>query len=291
MEKQMSIVVDKLSYIYMPGTPFEKTAIDNVSLEIGDGEFIGIIGHTGSGKSTLVQHFNGIYKPSSGRVMINGTDTSAKNLKELRKQVGIVFQYPEHQLFEETVYKDIAFGLDKKSLSEEETRERIEEVISIVGLKPDILDKSPFELSGGQKRRAAIAGVLVMKPSILILDEPTAGLDPKGRDEIFGFIKQMHERLGITIVLVSHSMEDIARLVDRVIVMNHGRVEMDGHVSDIFRQTERLEKIGLSAPQISYLMKKLSESIPGIEENVYTVDAARDVLLGYMKRKEGDTPC
>ncbi len=288
LENKMSIVIEDLSYIYMQETPFEKRALNNISLEIGDGEFVGIIGHTGSGKSTLVQHFNGLYKPSSGRVLINGTDTSGKNLKELRKQVGIVFQYPEHQLFEETVYKDIAFGLDKKNLNESEIKSRIQEVAGIVGIKPELLEKSPFELSGGQKRRVAIAGVLVMKPSTLILDEPTAGLDPKGRDEIFEFIRKMHENLGITILLVSHSMEDIARLVDRVIVMNKGSIEMDGHVSDIFKQTERLEKIGLSAPQISYLMKRLKSVIPDIDDNVYTVSDARDVLLRYLKQRGGE---
>ncbi|NTV89323.1 MAG: energy-coupling factor transporter ATPase [Clostridiales bacterium] len=284
----MSIVIENLSYIYMEGTPFEKTALKEINLEIKDGEFVGIIGHTGSGKSTLVQHFNGLFKPTSGKVMINGTNTAGKNLKELRKQVGIVFQYPEHQLFEETVYKDIAFGLNKMKLSDDEVKSRIEEVINIVGLKPEVLDKSPFELSGGQKRRVAIAGVLVMKPSVLILDEPTAGLDPRGRDEIFEFIRSMHDKLGITIILVSHSMEDIARLVGRVIVMNHGAIVMDGLVSDIFRQTEKLESIGLSAPQISYLMKKLGAVIPGIDENVFTVGAATDVLLGYLRRDGGE---
>lgn len=283
----MSIIIENLTYIYMQGTPFEKIALNNISLEIGDGEFVGIIGHTGSGKSTFVQHLNGLYKPTSGRVLINGTDTSGKNLKELRRQVGIVFQYPEHQLFEETVYKDIAFGLDKKNLSESEIKNIIGEVAEIIGIKPEILEKSPFELSGGQKRRVAIAGVLVMKPSILILDEPTAGLDPKGRDEIYEFIKKMHTSLGITIILVSHSMEDVAKLVDRVVVMNRGSIEMDGHVADIFKQTERLENIGLSAPQISYLMKKLKSIVPDINDNVFTVRDAKDVLLSHLRQKDG----
>jgi len=281
----MSIVVNNLSYIYMPGTPFEKKALDNINLKIESSEFVGIIGHTGSGKSTLIQHFNGLLKPTSGKVLVNGIDTAGKDLKQLRKQVGVVFQYPEYQLFEETVFKDIAFGLDKKNMSDAEVKERVYEVLDIVGLKPDILDKSPFELSGGQKRRVAIAGVLVMKPSVLVLDEPTAGLDPRGRDEIFSFIKDMHEKLKITIILVSHSMEDIARYVDRVIVMNRGRIEMQGHVSEIFKQAEKLEKIGLSAPQISYLMRKLKTVYPEINDNVYTVADARDVILEYLKKK------
>ena len=282
----MSIFVENLSYIYMKGTPFEKLALDNINLKIESGEFAGIIGHTGSGKSTLVQHFSGLLKPSSGRVLINETDTAGKNLKELRRHVGIVFQYPEHQLFEETVYKDIAFGLVKQRIPEEEIRSVILDTIKIVGLNEEILEKSPFELSGGQKRRVAIAGVLVMKPDILVLDEPTAGLDPSGRDEIFGFIKKMHETLGITILLVSHSMEDIAKLVKRVIVMNKGRIEMDGKVSDIFNQPEALERIGLSSPQISYLMKRLNKVLPDIYDNVFTVKDARDVLVGHLTRQE-----
>lgn len=285
----MSIVIESLSYIYMKGTPFEKKALDNINLEIKNGEFAGIIGHTGSGKSTLVQHFSGLLKPTSGRVLINGTDTAGKNLKELRKHVGIVFQYPEHQLFEETVYKDIAFGLVKQGLPEEDIRTAILETIKIVGIDDEILDKSPFELSGGQKRRVAIAGVLVMKPDILVLDEPTAGLDPRGRDEVFSFIKNMHEMLGITILLVSHSMEDIAKLVKRVIVMNKGRIEMDGQVSDVFSQPEALERIGLTAPQISYLMKRLKQTFPEINDRVFTVKDAMDVLRRHIDRQEYKT--
>ena len=282
----MSIVVENLSYIYMKGTPFEKLALDNINLKIDNGEFAGIIGHTGSGKSTLVQHFSGLLKPSSGKVLINDIDTAGKNLKELRRHVGIVFQYPEHQLFEETVYKDIAFGLVKQGVPEEKIRAAVSETIKIVGLKEEILEKSPFELSGGQKRRVAIAGVLVMKPDILVLDEPTAGLDPRGRDEIFGFIRNMHEVLGITILLVSHSMEDIAKLVRRVIVMNKGRIEMDGQVSEVFNQPEALERIGLSSPQISYLMKRLKKAFPEMDDNVFTVKDARDVLLRHLTRQE-----
>lgn len=282
----MSIVIENLSYVYMQGTPFEKLALDNISLKIGSGEFTGIIGHTGSGKSTLIQHLNGLLKPTSGKVVINGSDTSGKNLKELRRQVGIVFQYPEHQLFEETVYKDIAFGLVKQGLPEKETEAAVAEAAEIVGLKGDVLEKSPFELSGGQKRRVAIAGVLAMKPGILILDEPTAGLDPRGRDEIFGFLSKLHETLKITILLVSHSMEDVARLVERVIVMNRGHIEMDGAVADVFEDTAALEKIGLSAPQISYLMKRVKELLPGLDDRIYTVGEARDALLRQLGKQE-----
>ena len=278
----MSILVENLSFLYMKGTPFEKAALKDINLNIADGEFLGVIGHTGSGKSTLIQHFNGLLKPSEGRVLINGMDTSGKNLKELRKHVGLVFQYPEHQLFEETVYKDIAFGLQKLGLSSEEIDTRIRETVKSVGLKEDILEKSPFELSGGQKRRVAIAGVLVMRPEILVLDEPTAGLDPKGRDEIFALISRLHAEMGITIILVSHSMEDVARLVNRVIVMNKGAVEMDGPPANIFKDIERLESIGLAAPQITYLMKKLKKSIPDINENIFTIADAKKEILKYL---------
>lgn len=280
----MSIVVENLSYTYMPGTPFEKTALKDISLKIEDNEFTGIIGHTGSGKSTLIQHFNGLLKPTSGRVLINGLDTTGKGLKELRRHVGIVFQYPEHQLFEETVYKDIAFGLYKQKLPEEDVRGEILQVIETVGLSEDILQKSPFELSGGQKRRAAIAGVLVMKPEILILDEPAAGLDPKGRDEIFGFISKIHETMGITVILISHNMEDVAKHVKRVIVMNNGSIEIDGPVAEVFSDIQGLEDIGLSAPQVAYLMRELKGAVPGINERLYTVAAARDELLKHLKK-------
>lgn len=279
----MSILIENLSYIYMKGGPFEKVALKNINLKIESGEFIGIIGHTGSGKSTLVQHFNGLLKPSEGKVYINNIDIAGKNLKELRGQVGIVFQYPEHQLFEETVYKDIAFGLQKMKLSDDEIGHRINEAVKMVGLDGSILEKSPFELSGGQKRRVAIAGVLVMQPNILILDEPTAGLDPKGRDEIFKVISELHKVSGNTVILVSHSMEDIARLVSRVIVMNKGSVEMDGATKDIFKNIDRLEQIGLAAPQITYLMKRLKSIIPGIDENSFTVADAKIELMKHLE--------
>lgn len=280
----MAIIAEGLTHVYMKGSPYEKTALENINLKIEHGEFVGIIGHTGSGKSTLIQHFNGLLKPDSGKITINGIDISSSNLKELRKMVGIVFQYPEHQLFEETVYKDIAFGLQKSGLPEDEIKIRIHEVLKSVGLKEGIIEKSPFELSGGQRRRVALAGVLVMKPEILVLDEPTAGLDPKGRDDIYNLIVRLHKELKITVILVSHSMEDIAKLSERVIVMNRGRIEMDGMPREIFRESKRLELIGLSVPQITYLMKRLKSVLPELNEDIFTVEEARKELGKYMKR-------
>jgi len=282
----MSIKIENLYYTYMDGGPFEKNALHDINIEINDGEFIGIIGHTGSGKSTLIQHFNGILKPTKGHVMINEIDTSQKNLKELRRQVGIVFQYPEHQLFEETVKKDISFGLIKQGLTEEEIGKMVNSSLKSVGLDETILDKSPFELSGGQKRRVAIAGVVAMMPKILVLDEPTAGLDPSGREEIFGYIKRLHKDFNMTIILVSHSMEDIARLADRVIVMNEGTVYMDKPSNEVYIQTDELEKIGLSAPQITYLMKRLKTIFPDINEKVFTVEeASKEVMMQLRNNK------
>lgn len=278
----MAIVVENLTYIYMKGSPFEKTALNNINLHIKDGEFVGIIGHTGSGKSTLIQHFNGLLKPTAGRVVVNGMDTSGKNLKELRKQVGVVFQYPEHQLFEETVYKDLAFGMIKMGFPKSKIEENILKAIKAVGLGEEVLQKSPFELSGGQKRRVAIAGILVMEPRILVLDEPAAGLDPRGRDEIYGYIKELHNESGITVILVSHNMEDIARLAQRVVVLNKGSLEVEGNVREIFADVERLERIGLSAPQITYLMKKLKTLEPSIKDSVYTVEEARDEIIKHL---------
>ncbi len=278
----MSIKIENLYYTYMDGGPFEKIALQDLNIEISDGEFIGIIGHTGSGKSTLIQHLNGILKPTKGKVIINNINTQQKNLKELRSQVGIVFQYPEHQLFEETVKKDIAFGLIKQGLSQEEIDNRVNQSLESVGLSDIILDKSPFELSGGQKRRVAIAGVIAMMPKILVLDEPTAGLDPIGRDEVFGYIKKLHKDFNMTIILVSHSMEDVARLTDRVIVMNQGSVFMDKPSREVYAEPEALEKIGLSAPQITYLMKRLKKILPNINENVFTVEAASEELVKQL---------
>jgi len=278
----MSIKVENLTYTYMKGSPYEKDALQNVNIDIKDGEFIAVIGHTGSGKSTLIQHLNGLLKPSNGRVIVNNIDTQSKSLVELRRQVGLVFQYPEHQLFEETVLKDVAFGLRKRGISAEKTLEKVKKALEWVGLEDDIIEKSPFELSGGQKRRVAIAGVLVLEPEILVLDEPTAGLDPKGRDEIFDIIKKLHKETGNTIILVSHSMEDVAKLVDRVIVMNEGQVEMDGSPKEVFAKAERLEEIGLSAPQITYLMKKLKTCFNEINDEIFTVEDAKNELMKFL---------
>jgi energy-coupling factor transport system ATP-binding protein len=278
----MSIEIRNLSYTYMKGSPFQKTALKDINIKISKGEFVGIIGPTGSGKSTLIQHFNGLLKPESGKVIINGMDVSGRNLKELRKQVGIVFQYPEHQLFDETVYKDVSFGLVKQGASDSYIKKQVLKSIKAVGLEEDILEKSPFELSGGQKRRVAIAGVIAMEPGILILDEPTAGLDPRGRDSIYSLILRLHKEQGMTIILVSHSMEDIARLAQRVIVLNNGMIEMEGTVKEVFRESRRLEEIGLSVPQISHLMKRLKGFIPGINEDIFTIEDAKKELMKYL---------
>ncbi len=282
----MLIKVEKLSYVYMKGTPFEKKALDNINIDIVDGELLGIIGHTGSGKSTLVQHMNGILKPTSGKVYLDGKDITDKSARELRNQVGIIFQYPEHQLFEETVFKDIAFGLERRGFEEAEIEVRVKRALNTVGLSEEFLKKSPFELSGGQKRRVAIAGVLVLEPRILVLDEPTAGLDPRGRDDVYTIISNLHKQLNITVILVSHSMEDIARIVNRVIVMNRGTIEMDGSPIQIFKQSVRLEEIGLSVPQITYLMRRLNKYLPGLNEDVFTVAAAKDEIMKYISQRE-----
>ena len=280
----MPIEIKNLTHIYNPNTSFERKAVDNVSLNISDGEFVGLIGHTGSGKSTLIQHLNALIKPSSGHIFIDGEDINAdkKNLKSIRQRVGLVFQYPEHQLFEMTVLKDVAFGPEAMGLTEKEIDERVKEALDIVGISSGLHDRSPFELSGGQKRRVAIAGVLAMRPKILVLDEPTAGLDPRGREELFGQIKKMHARLKITIILVSHSMEDIAKLVDRIIVLQHGKVFDDGTPEKVFRRCEELENIGLAAPQISYLMSALKLRGFDVPDNVFTVSEAENVLLGIF---------
>jgi len=282
----MPIKIKNLTHIYMQGTPFEATALQDINLEISDGEFVGIIGHTGSGKSTLIQHLNGLLKPTNGTVIINDIriDKDSRNLKEVRRQVGLVFQYPEHQLFEETIYQDIAFGPKNLGLSPEEIDNRVREAMTLVGLDFDSLkDRSPFELSGGQRRRVAIAGVLAMKPNILILDEPTAGLDPRGRDEILGQIKEFHEKFGITIILVSHSMEDIARLVDRIIVMNKGRIALSGTPKEVFRHADELEAMGLGIPQITRLMRMLREKGMDVPDDVFTIERAKEVILQKVR--------
>ncbi|OGO77821.1 MAG: energy-coupling factor transporter ATPase [Clostridiales bacterium GWB2_37_7] len=281
----MSVEVKNLTHVYMKDTVFEHKALNNISLTIEDGEFVGLIGHTGSGKSTFIQHLNALLKPSSGSIIINGVDITTKGvaMKTIRQAVGLVFQYPEHQLFEETVYKDVAFGPQNLSLSQGEIEERVKEALSLVGLDFDkIKDVSPFELSGGQKRRVAIAGVLAMKPKVLILDEPTAGLDPKGRDEILGEIKKLHQKQKITVVLVSHSMEDIANLVDRIIVMNKGQVVLTDIPRNVFKQAELLQSIGLGIPQVTLLANELNKQ--GIEiKDCISVDEAYNELIKLLR--------
>ncbi|HLR35625.1 MAG TPA: energy-coupling factor transporter ATPase [Tissierellales bacterium] len=287
----MTIKTKDLNYIYNPGTPFEVKALDNINLEIGKGEFIGLIGHTGSGKSTLVQHLNGLIKPTKGRIIIGDSDITSKdaNLKEIRQKVGLVFQYPEHQLFEETVYEDIAFGPKNLGLYKDEVEARVRDAMSFTGLDFERLkDRSPFELSGGQKRRVAIAGVLAMKPEVLILDEPTAGLDPRGRDEILEEIQKVYEKEGTTIILVSHSMEDIAKLVNRIIVMDKGKIKMDGEPRKIFKSSEELESIGLDIPQVTQFMKKYKNKGNLIRDDILTVKEAKEELLKYLRRNAND---
>lgn len=287
----MLIKTENLTYTYMIGTPFEKKALDNINININKGEYIGLIGHTGSGKSTLIQHFNCLLKATSGKVYIDNIDVKDKkvNLKDIRKKIGLVFQYPEHQLFEETVYKDIAYGPINMGLDNETIDKRVHEALDIVGLEKELLYVSPFELSGGQKRRVAIAGVLALKPEVLILDEPTAGLDPAGRDEILGQIDRLYHDLNLTVILVTHSMEEIAEHVDRLIVMNKGKIFMDGNVTSIFKKHDLLEDIGLSAPQITYVIKKLKEKGLCLNEDIFTVEDAVEEIskLLLMKKSEG----
>lgn len=273
----MDINFKNVSFIYGEKTPFEKLALDNIDLTIKKGEFVGIIGHTGSGKSTLIQHFNGILKPTSGDVFIGDMNTKDKSLAKsgLRYKIGLVFQYPEYQLFEETIEKDIAFGPKNMGLSEAEVTERVKEAMELVGLDYEAKkDKSPFEISGGQKRRVAIAGILAMKPDILILDEPTAGLDPKGRDELFFQIKRLYEKNNITIVLISHSMEDVAKLVNRIIIMKNGQIHLDKSTKEAFSDVDDLKKVGLNVPQITELMDILRKKGHNFSKNILTVDEA-----------------
>ncbi len=283
---ERALEVAHLSYIYGKGTPFEKQAVTDVSFSVGDGEFFGLIGHTGCGKSTLVQHLNGLLKGDAGSVSVGGHCMTGGHLKEMRRKVGLVFQYPEYQLFESTVAKDIAFGIRHEKLSPAETRARVEEAANIVGLSLDVLDGSIYDLSGGQKRRAAIAGVLVMKPGILVLDEPAAGLDPAGRDEILQFCARLRQEQGITVILVSHSMEDVAKFCDRVLVMHEGSVAMLGTPEEIFEQEQALTEIGLSVPQLTLLFHRLDEALPAlhISRCIYTVqDGVRALLPRLCK--------
>lgn len=283
----MSLIeINNLMHIYSPGLPFEKKAVDDISLKIEENEFIGLIGHTGSGKSTFIQHLNGLLKPSSGEIIIDGTrvDKSGSNLTDLRKKVGLVFQYPEYQLFEETIERDIAFGPRNLDISEEEVHERVKASMESVGLDYETYkDKSPFELSGGLKRRVAIAGVLAMEPKVLILDEPTAGLDPRGRDEILSEIKNIHENRKMTVILVSHSMEDVAKITERIIVFDKGKVFLDGEPREIFRNEDKLLGVGLGIPQITSLMRTLKKRGLDINEDAITVEEAKESLKKYLR--------
>ncbi|MDK7355333.1 energy-coupling factor transporter ATPase [Peptoniphilus harei] len=283
----MSLIeINNLSHVYSPGLPFEKKAVDDISLKIEENEFIGLIGHTGSGKSTFIQHLNGLLKPSSGEIIIDGTrvDKSGSNLTDLRKKVGLVFQYPEYQLFEETIERDIAFGPRNLDISEEEVHERVKASMESVGLDYETYkDKSPFELSGGLKRRVAIAGVLAMEPKVLILDEPTAGLDPRGRDEILSEIKNIHENRKMTVILVSHSMEDVAKIAERIIVFDKGKVFLDGEPREIFRNEDKLLGVGLGIPQITSLMRTLKKRGLDINEDAITVEEAKESLKKYLR--------
>lgn len=281
------IKTENLTYTYSIGTPFEKTAVDSVNLDIEEGEFVGIIGHTGSGKSTLIQHLNGLVKPTSGRVIIDGEDIWGKDVKirDVRFKVGLVFQYPEYQIFEETVYKDIAFGPKNMGLPDEEIDRRIKETAELVGLHRENLDKSPFELSGGQKRRVAIAGVMAMEPKVLILDEPTAGLDPKGRDKILGQIKEYHRQKKSTVLLVSHSMEDVAKFADKILVMNKAKVFCYEDTPEVFKRAEELTEIGLAVPQITRVFNRLKQSGIDIRTDVYTTEFAKKTILEYLEKR------
>lgn len=283
----MSIKIENLTHVYMPKSPFEKKALDNVNLLIEDGEFLALIGHTGSGKSTLIQHLNGLLEPTSGRILVDDIDITNKEAKltEIRKKIGLVFQYPEYQLFEETIKKDIAFGPNNLELSSEEVSRRVKKSMEMVGLDYETYKNvSPFDLSGGQKRRVAIAGVIAMEPKVLILDEPTAGLDPKGRDDILEQIKLLHEKYKMTIVLVSHSMEDVGKLAQRIVVMNKGKVELLGKPSEVFKEVETLEKIGLAVPQVTYLMRVLRERGFNVSDEIFTVEKGTEAILKVLSK-------
>lgn len=281
----MSIALDHVSYVYSPGTAYAKHALKDVSLEIEQGQFVGIIGHTGSGKSTLIQHLNGLMKATSGKIFYNGQNIYEEgyDMRSLRSQVGLVFQYPEYQLFEVDVLSDVCFGPKNQGLSKEECERNAKEALELVGFPEKYYKQSPFELSGGQKRRVAIAGVLAMKPKVLILDEPTAGLDPKGRDEILDQVEKLHRETGMTVVLVSHSMEDVARYVERIIVMNHGEKMLDGTPGEVFRHYKELEKVGLAAPQVTYVMHDLKERGFDVSPDATTIEEAADEIVRFLR--------
>lgn len=277
----MSIALEHVNYVYSPGTAYEKQALKDVSFEIEQGQFVGIIGHTGSGKSTLIQHLNGLMKATSGRILYEGQNIydEGYDMRKLRNQVGLVFQYPEYQLFEADVLSDVCFGPKNQGLSPEECEARAKEALEMVGFPEKYYRQSPFELSGGQKRRAAIAGILAMRPKVLVLDEPTAGLDPKGRDEILDQVEYLHKETGMTVILVSHSMEDIARYVDRIIVMNHGEKMLDGSPGEVFSHYKELEKVGLAAPQVTYVMHDLKDCGFDVSPDATTIEEAADEIM------------
>ena len=278
------IKTENLTYTYSQGTPFEKTAVDNVQLEIEGGELIGIIGHTGSGKSTLIQHFNGLIRPTSGKIYIDGQDIWDKSVKirDIRFKVGLVFQYPEYQIFEETVYKDISFGPKNMGLTDEETDKRVRETAEMLEIPEDMLERSPFELSGGQKRRVAIAGVMAMEPKVLILDEPTAGLDPKGRDKVLELIARYQREKNTTVLLVSHSMEDVARFASKILVMNKGKLFCYDDTAAVFRRSAEIAEMGLAVPQITRVFDRLRAMGYDLPRDIYTVEQAKAAVLGYM---------
>ena len=282
------IRIEHLTHTYSAGTPFQRSAVEDVSLDIMPGEFLGIIGHTGSGKSTLIQHLNGLLRPTQGRVLLNGKDIWAepKKIRQVRFQVGLVFQYPEYQLFEETCYKDIAFGPKNMGLDEAEVDRRVHEAADFVGLDPALLERSPFELSGGQKRRVAVAGVMAMKPRILVLDEPAAGLDPEGRDDILSEVKEYHKKTGTTVLLVSHSMEDIAKYANRVLVMSNKKIAMYDTVEKVFARAPELLELGLSVPQVTKIFLKLREMGVDVPADVYTIPYAVKTLLEAKRRRD-----
>lgn len=284
----MSIKAENIKYVYSEGTPFVTVALDDINLEIQQGDFLGIIGHTGSGKSTLIQLLNGLEKPTEGKITVNNiiVGDDKKQLSKIRQTVGLVFQYPEYQLFEETVAKDVAFGPMNLKLSQDEIDRRVKESLELVGFNYNkIKDASPFDLSGGQKRRVAIAGVLAMKPEYLVLDEPTAGLDPAGRNDIFGKIKLLHEKANMTVILISHSMEDIAKLVNRVIVLYKGKIHMEGTPKEIYAQAEELEKIGLGVPQVAQIVNELRKRGFNIKPDIITVEEAKEEILREVRKR------
>lgn len=284
----MSIKIENLTHIYMKGTPFEKTALDKVSIDIKDGEFVALIGHTGSGKSTLIQHMNGLLKPSSGRIIVDDVDITAEGVKltDIRKKVGLVFQYAEYQLFEETIEADIMFGPRNLGLTEDEILSRTKKAMEMVGLDYETYkSKSPFDISGGQKRRVAIAGVVAMEPKVLILDEPTAGLDPKGRDEILGELQKLHKAYNMTIILVSHSMEDVAKVADKIFVMDEGKCVLNGTPKEVFKEVETLEKVGLGVPQVTYLMRELNKIGFKLPDDIFTLEQAKKELLKILGKQ------